>query len=219
MILDIIFVTYKRREDVEEALSELLRYSNGCRLIFTGREAPASVNRNVGLAQAQSDIVIMIDDDMAGFYDGWTDDLVAPLLSNPEIVLTSARLLNPDGSLGPCLGANGLATSGVVEAKKFGSGWYRLPTACVAIRKAAAAIKFDEGFIGSGYEDTDWMNRLTAAFPDKKMILNNDCKLVHYHQAKKQGGTYFAHNKARYLAKWPDDTAVQRDTDWTLYEH
>ena len=50
--------------------------------IPTGFNASASVNRNYGLMKAFETIneyIIMIDDDIGGFYTGWQHDLVEPL--------------------------------------------------------------------------------------------------------------------------------------------
>lgn len=215
-MIDLIFVTYRLRDEVEQRLSDILHHSPDCRLIFTGLAASASVNRNHGLDQVESEIIIMMDDDMDGFYPGWVEDLVAPLRSDSTVLLASARLLNADGTAGPCIGAYGLPSSGVVAATKSDyNGWRRLPTACIAFRKCAADIRFDENFIGSGYEDLDWMNRLNAGFPGTTMVLNNNCRLIHHNEEKRQGGKYFEYNKQHYLSNWPDDPTVQGQSDWT----
>jgi hypothetical protein len=215
-MLDIVFVTYRKQSDMRGVLAHVADHSPDCRLIFTGLDAAAGVNRNYGLRQVQSEIVIMMDDDIGGLYSGWAHDLAAPLLSDPAILLASARLMDSNGRPGPCVGAYGLPQVGVVEAQKCEyRGWRRLPTACIAFRRCAAVIQFDENFIGSGYEDLDWMNNLNASFPQSKIVVNNNCRVIHFNEEKRQGGPYFEYNKAHYLSKWPDDITVLRQDDWT----
>lgn len=211
-LIDIIFVTNKSSEEVSEQLKILGFY--GGNIIFTGLNESASANRNYGLLKVKSDIFIMIDDDMFGFYHGWIEDLIKPMLMDETIIITSARLLNSDGSIGSMMGNNRIYNPGYYEAKKsMYKNYYRLPTACLAIRKNPVA--FNCNFIGSGYEDTDYMNRINENFPDLKMVINNDCKLVHLNEQKNQGGRFFAYNKKYYLTLYPDDTTVLHQKDWT----
>lgn len=213
--MDIILVTNKKPTKMMPKLKILDDTVEGREfLIYSGIDASASVNRNHGLDRVESDIFIMMDDDIDGFYSGWVNDLVTPMLKDESIIVTSARLLKEDGTKGFMMGDNKNYSPGVHEAEKTTyKGYYRIPTACLAIRKND--LRFDEGFIGSGYEDTDFLNRLNVAFPHMKMVINNDCQLIHYNNMTKQGGQYFEHNKKYYLSKYPDDHTVINQQDWT----
>jgi hypothetical protein len=201
---------------MEAQIEEMRPVTEPYNIISTGLRESASRNRNYGLSKLHPDteIFIMVDDDITGFYADWVDKLVLPLKYTPEIVVVTARLLNPDGSVGPCMGAEGLPTEGSVipALKSQFYGYYRLPTACLAVRNNP--IRFDEGFIGSGYEDTAWCNEVSKAFPGSYFAINNECRIIHRNERKRQGGKYFNHNKKRYLELFPDDAQVIHQTDW-----
>lgn len=213
--MDIILVTNKEPSEVVPKLKIITdTIGKDHFLIYTGLDKSASANRNKGLERVESDIFIMMDDDIDGFYYGWLDDLIEPMLKDESIVVTSARLLKEDGTKGFMMGDNKNYNLGAHEVDRSTyKGYYRVPTACLAIRKSG--LRFDEGFIGSGYEDTDFLNRLNVAFPEGKMVINNSCQLTHYNHQVNQGGGYFEHNKKHYLSLYPDDTTVQNQRDWT----
>lgn len=214
--MDIIFVTNQKSEGWERRYDALRKtVSNFDHVIFTGLDASASVNRNVGLDKVKSDILIMIDDDIEGFYEGWIDDLTRPMWGSNKIACVSARLLNSDKSPGSMMGNNNIYTKGYHLAMRSGyKDYFRLPTACLALRKNR--LRFDEGYIGSGYEDTDFLNNTNKYYPkDYEFFINNDCALVHLNEQKSQGGKFWEHNKKYYLSKFPDDSSVINQTDWT----
>lgn len=165
--------------------------------IPTGYNASASVNRNAGLIRADNDIVIMIDDDIGGFYDGWQKDLIAPLLEeNSQIAITSARLITPEGVNSPMLGSKyaiGLDYEIAEPAV--------LSAAIAFNQKLLAGIYFDPLYEGSGYEDTDFCFQVKRAFPEKRFAIINKCRLIHYHEMKNQS-PYASQNKALFLSKW-----------------
>lgn len=213
--MDIILITNNKPSSMISKIKELDNtVSDEHSLIFTGLDASASVNRNIGLSKVTSDIFIMLDDDVEGFYNGWVEDLVKPMLKEEDILVISARLINQDGSVGAMMGDNKVSKAGTWLARPNSyKGYVRLPTACLAVRKND--VRFDEGFIGSGYEDTDYFNKLNECFPRKKIMINNDCRLIHYNVQKNQGGEYFEHNKKYYLSLYPDDTSAKNQKDWT----
>jgi len=209
--MDIILVTNNNKFDTTEIEESISDEHN---LIFTGLDASASVNRNKGLSEVKSEIYIMMDDDMQGFYEGWVEDLIKPMLHNQMILITSARLLNTNGTMGHMMGDNKVFEKGTYDASPSTyRGYTRIPTACLALRKNS--LRYNEEFIGSGYEDTDYMNRINMHFKHTRIMINNDCKLIHNNIQQNQGGKYFAHNKALYLSLYPDDTTVTNQVDWT----
>jgi glycosyltransferase involved in cell wall biosynthesis len=214
---DIILVSNKELCRLDNRIFEELweSLSKGQDILLTGIEdGSASVNRNFGISKVKSDIFIMIDDDIEGFYKGWVDDLIRPFYDD-RVNIVSARLINRDGSIGSMMGDNKIYKSGVYDARKSSyRGYVRVPTAALAIRKQVA-LPFDEGFIGSGYEDTDWFNRVNEKFPGGRVMINNDCKLIHHNVQKNQGGKYFEHNKEYYMKLYPDDNTAKNQRDWT----
>lgn len=186
----------------------------GHNLIITCLPESASANRNYGISKVTSDIFIMIDDDIEGFYEGWVDDLIKPF-SDERVGIVSARLINKDGSIGSMMGDNKMHKPGTYDARKSSyKGYARLPTAALAIRKEYS-LSFDEGFKGSGYEDTDWFNRIGEKYPGSRVMINNDCKLIHHNVQQNQGGEYFEHNKKHYMNLYPDDHTAKNQQDWT----
>ena len=43
---------------------------------------------------------------------------------------------------------------------------------------------------------------LLEKYPDKKFVINNECRLVHNNEKKNQGGRYWNHNKLYFNQKW-----------------
>lgn len=194
MYPDIIIPTFKDQYEIAPMLCDVEGCSWGCNVIATCKKDTASINRNYGLSLSQADIIIMIDDDIRGFYNDWWKELVNTLNDN-SIVMVSARLLNEDGSLGFMLGECYDLDRDIVEIPQK-----ELPTAAAAFRKTD--LRFDEGFKGSGFEDTDFCYQLKNNYPAGKFVINNKCRLTHLHQMKNQTGEYYTHNKNYFNKKW-----------------
>jgi len=215
--IDIIYVTHKemdeeKRKEIENNTPEAHVLIPTCQL---GKSA--SINRNYGLENSTSEIFVMMDDDITGFYPGWLTDLVKPLIDNNTIIIASIRCLDKHRRIGSMMCTSGIPyDSGIYETKLCGyKNYKRVPTACLAIRKND--VRFDENFIGSGYEDTAFCNYISMIYPQKRIVINNNCKLIHLNEMQNQGGVYWEHNKNYYLSLFPDDTTIQRQTDWTKY--
>jgi glycosyltransferase involved in cell wall biosynthesis len=200
-MIDVVIPTMRRAADLALLLDQI-RQTAGypCRVIVTGTNASAAVNRNLGLSQTNGDRVVMVDDDIEFTADstGWLR-VLADALNRPEVVMVSAQLLNPNGSYAYMTGLQdcGLEprSSGetVVPSK-------RLLTACCAFKPHG--LRFDEAYIGSGFEDCDYSNQLAAIRPDGVFLVCHDARAIHRNEAKNQRGSYWDRNKARYLAKW-----------------
>lgn len=192
---DILIPTCKDDWELCEQIGELLqsdRDIDGDRIIYSCLKASASVNRNKCLDLARSEIVVMIDDDMAGFFPGWVDVLVAPLINDPDVMMTSARLLNEDGSIGPMMGDVKNYTSPTVVVPLA-------PSACIAFRNDGT--RFNEEMLGSQWEDTSFIFRLKAKYPKGKIVVCNECRLIHKHEMK--GSKYGEYNKAIFEKEFP----------------
>ncbi len=201
MNIDIIIPSFKKTKDYKEIDNiELTRESDG-EIIFTGLRKSAAKNRNYGLKKSNAKIIIMIDDDITGFYKGWDIDLTNSLINNYEIVMISARLMNSDGTLGHMMLSKELKpqyydlSNDFFEVKRK-----RLPTACIAIRRNE--LRFDKKFIGSGFEDDDYCKQLALEYTNGKFIINNKCKLIHLNEKKNQLDKYWKKNKKYFEKKW-----------------
>jgi glycosyltransferase involved in cell wall biosynthesis len=195
--VDILIPTCKDDWELCEQIGELLqsdRDLDGDRIIYSCQKASASVNRNYCLNLAHSEIVVMIDDDMAGFFPGWYNLLVAPLIADKDVIQVSARLLNEDGSIGPMMGDMKNYTQPLVEVPL-------VPSACIAFRNDGT--RFYEGYKGSGYEDSDFIFQLKDKYPNGKILVSNECRLIHKHEMKNQS-KHFEYNKAIFERRFPN---------------
>jgi len=189
----IIIPTYKPKKEILPMLEQLEEINEDkIPIIATCMRASASTNRNYGLIGVETDIVIMIDDDITGFYPGWDRDLVQPFKDYNDIAMMSARLLKPDGSLGVMNNTKVDIISPLAEVKER-----ILPSACVAFLNDG--LMFDENFLGSGWEDTDFCLQLQKAYPSKKFYINNGVKVIHLNEMK---GSAWSENKKYCLDKW-----------------
>jgi len=167
------------------------------RIVASCQPGSAAYNRNVCLSDLDGDVGIMLDDDIEGFYCGWAEQLLDPL-EDPLVVMVSARLLRRDGQPGEtCSRCRDLVTPRVEIQPAQNCV---LPTAAIAFRNLG--LRFDEGYRGSGFEDSDWCFQYLALDSRCKFIQSNECRLVHRNEMKSQRDNW-AHNRSRFLQKWP----------------
>jgi len=190
---DIIIPTFKTPEEVSPLLCDVEGFSWGCHVIATCMRGSAAMNRNAGLKLAKSDIVIMIDDDTAGYHEGWWEQLIRPLEEDQNIVMVSARLLRVDGSTGHMMFLGNIAADYLTEVP-------RCATACIAFRNDG--LRFDEKFEGSGFEDDDFCAQQFRKYPNAKTVINNRCRIIHINEQKNQCGAIWEKNKEYFDKKW-----------------
>lgn len=203
-MIDVIIPTCKTQPEIADLAAEILRTA-GCsvRLIPTCEPLSAAINRNFGLCEMHGHWGIMVDDDVCEFPQGWALKLSTTVLTNNTCVLVSARLMNEDGTPGPMTGEPPpAANAGLTVAK-------RLPTACIAFLNDG--LRFDENFVGSGWEDDDFCAQVRQKYPAGKFIINEDVRVVHKNNMTNQGfikgvgpvpGGNFEKNQAYYESKW-----------------
>jgi hypothetical protein len=186
--------TCRSEEEVSSIVCDLEGYAYGKHQVFaTCKKVSSSENRNTCLSMVPiGDVIIMIDDDMAAFYDGFVEDLTYPLLHDEDVIMSSARLMKADGTIGTMSGENYDMSAPVVEVRAR-----QLPTACVAFRNDGT--RFDERFKGSGYEDTWFCDCLAKKYPHGKFVIVNKCMLVHLNEQKGAAET-LEHNQRVYQA-------------------
>lgn len=200
-MIDIIMPTLKTCGDMEEVIRIIEATTLfDHRLIVTGQEVSASKNRNYGLEAVTSEIIIMVDDDIRGYYRGWNADLLEPL-KYKDVIMVSARLMRVDGGLAPNCAGNFDDSQDFIYIERGRDNC--LPSAAIAFRNVGA--RFDENFKGSGWEDTDFCWQLAEKRPDAKFVINNRCKLTHLLEQKNQFGKNNEidnHNKEYFYKKW-----------------
>lgn len=186
-ICSIIVPTCKNEYEIAPMISEMQGYAFDLPIITTCTKASAAVNRNIGLEKAQTPMVIMVDDDCAGFYPGWYQQLIKTF-NHPNVVMVSARLIKVDGGNAGMM----FPGSGVLDILDEVPA---VPTACIAFRKDE--LRFDERFLGSQFEDTFYMQCLRHKYPQGKIVIHNACRIIHLNEAKGQS-EYYGHNKDLY---------------------
>jgi hypothetical protein len=161
------------------------------------------------LRQADSELFVMMDDDVTGFHPGWLTALIEPLEADPDILVSSARLLGVDGKPNR---QQGMWVSLTGKWPEVTGG--KVAGACFASRMRFG-LPFEERFKGGGFEDTCWLLCLKRKFPNGRIVVSNDCRLVHLHVASRQGGEIFDYNKRLYMSIHPEDTKMIEMPDWT----
>lgn len=170
-----------------------------CEVFVTGvADGSAAVNRNRGLEWAGDDEAIcMVDDDISFTCVGWLV-ILAEALRRPEVVMVSSLLFRPSGKpaymtgLSDCGGSHDGSGEWVVPTR-------RLLTACCAFKPHG--LRFDERYVGSGHEDTDFCNQLAARRPDGLFVVCKESQVVHANEQKEQRSNFTA-NKILYFSKW-----------------
>lgn len=196
--MKILIPTCRPKSELAPMLAAIASTTTDCHVIVSGLQASASVNRNRCLeCVAVGEVAIMLDDDIEGFYAGWVDDLLSSM-EDPQVVAASARLLNPDGSFGQTCSRCYDATPSQIEIKS--NGWCVIPTAAIAFRHTGH--RYEERYVGSGFEDSDYWAQILRDIPTAKFLQNNVCRLVHRNEMKNQGGNNWVHNKMLYCQRW-----------------
>lgn len=195
-ILEIAVPTCKPWSEVRSLVKEI-EATAGCahRVICTCSAGSASQNRNLALAECTGPIVVMVDDDVEGFPQGWALRLAAGLRDHPDWLMLSARLLRQDGRPGYMLGTG--------HAPRQQEGYLEVPTrelvtACMVLRNDGT--RFDEGYLGSGWEDNHFCADLREKYPTGKFVIDCGVSVVHRNEMKAQRENW-EHNKARYQAR------------------
>lgn len=155
-------------------------------VIYSGMNWSASKNRNFCLNKAKGDIIIQVDDDVSGFYQGWDKFLIAPLMGNDQFMLISAELHKPGTPLSELTGWTRITRSIIAGA-------------CIAHRKTH--LRYDEEFKGSGMEDNDFCMQVNNSYPNPAMVINYNCKLYHAGE-KKLNKENLEYNTGYYQHKW-----------------
>lgn len=201
-MIDIVIPTCKVKEIVRVQIEEIEKNTpEENRIIASCIFASASINRNYVHAKTENEFVVMLDDDITGFYPGWGTDIIQPLKDNPNIFFASARLLKPDKTVGFMMASKKSLDGDLEEVP-------RIPTACFAYRRKEmdelmgfhneTSLPFDIMFKGSGWEDNAICYDLKKKFPGAKIVINNKCKLIHINEEKEQK-KFLAENKAYFF--------------------
>jgi len=183
--VSIIIPTIKTKKEVASLISEIKStVAYKLNLIVVSGNRSAAENRNIGLDKVKTKFIIMCDDDTEAYPDGWDRDLI-DALKHIGASMVGARLLNSDGSLQLTNNRNLDLSKDFVEVKT-------MITACCVFRNTK--LRFDENYIGSGYEDTDFCRQLGGKF-----FVANRVKIIHRNESKNQ---FNEQNRHYFREKW-----------------
>lgn len=199
-MIDVIIPSYKTELELSGLIASI-RATAGCshRIVTTCQPLSAAGNRNYGLDRAAfKDMVVMVDDDIQCWKYGWLKILFDAIM-RPEVVMVSAQLFRPGGAKFAYMtgindwGATPKWTGETVVRTKM------LLTACCAIKPHG--LRFDEEYVGSGFEDTDFCKQLERAAPDGIFLVCHDAHIIHLNEQKRQVENN-DRNRVRYISKW-----------------
>ncbi len=156
-------------------------------LIVESSEESAAINTNRGMDRAEGEYIIICGDDVEGFPQGW-DRALVDAIEVTGASMVGPRLLNPDGTLQAVNYANYDLSEDYVQT-------CTMITAICIIHNTA--LRMDENYKGSGYDDTDFCNQLGGPF-----YVANTVKLVHRNEKKNQFNEY---NRAYFNKKWNEN--------------
>jgi len=183
--VDIIIPTIRAEVEIAGLISEIKNsVAHELNLIVVSGNRSAAENRNIGLDKAEAEFIIMCDDDIEKLHHGWDRDLV-DALKQTGASMVGARLFNPNGTLQVTHYRNFDLSKDLVEVSM-------MITACCAFRNTA--LRFDENYVGSGYEDTDFCKQLGGKF-----FVANKVKIVHKNEHK---NSFDAQNGKYFRGKW-----------------
>lgn len=188
----VIIPTCRSAVEVAPQVCELEGFCWPNPVVATCLPGSAAFNRNRGLDLAKTPLVVMVDDDVYGFYPGFAEKLLQ-VLADFNTPAVSARLLNPDGSAGPMMDIGTVIPGQVLQEGNL------VPTAAVAFRNDG--LRFDEAYQGSGWEDTDFCQQLKRKYPQPFRV-HNGVRLYHRNEKKSQDGEVWNKNRAHYHQKW-----------------
>lgn len=200
----VIIPSCKDEEDLNKQSGDILAADRDLTVLYSSsNDLSAALNRNACLDIAQRECqpqyIVMIDDDITGFFPGWSSLLVEPL-KDPDVLYVSARLLNECGTPQVVMGFSKNVHNAIVPVSIA-------PSAAIAFRNDGT--RFYHEYKGSGFEDTDFHFQLKEKYGyDKKVLVNNRVKLTHLHEMKNQNGVGegfnpFEENKKIFDTRWP----------------
>ena len=184
-IVNIIIPTIRTKKEITALVSEIkssVVYELD--LIIVSGNGSAAKNRNIGLDKAKAEFIIMCDDDIESFSSGWDRELIDALKQTGASMI-GARLFNPDGALQVTNYRNFDLSEDFVEVRT-------MITACCAFKNTK--LRFDENYIGSGYEDTDFCRQLGGKF-----FVANRVKIIHRNESKNM---FNERNRKYFKEKW-----------------
>ena len=207
-MIEIVIPTCKTYPEIRHQVRAIEYTASGTKVMYSCVNTYTSKNRNAMLDACEGEFMIMLDDDIRGFYRGWASQLIESMILHPEILFCSAFIVHRDG----------IPQLGIVPEKMdevYIPENERVLGACFALRRrevVSRGIRFDEQFKGWGYEDTDFLEQIKSSFGAGHIWVNGKAKVIHDNEHKNDSEVTFNRNKRYYELKHPEDKTVKSHT-------
>ncbi len=157
-------------------------------LVIAREKQCVAKNRNMGLDRATQDLTFFMDDDVL-LPAGWMSRLVSVLAGREDYGAVSAFMSFPNG-----------APQMTRYDMKPGELWeVSIPGTCFVYSRARVGDqRFDEGYLGSQWEDTDWM--WTIQEKGLCTVMTRDVWIIHDHALSENQWLHV--NMKRFHDKW-----------------
>lgn len=190
MSIDILIPTCKTELDISNMIGDIFLLNHEANVHYHScPKSSAAVNRNKCLDKAKSEYLIMIDDDISGFFPGWEEIMVRPLVEDKHVMMVTARLMSTVNVPQKFYGYQKDMMTPYIKTTYC-------PSAAIAFRNDG--LRFNEKFVGSGFEDTLFIDDMRKRYPGGKIIINNLVRLIHTNEMKNQLGENYYINKKIY---------------------
>jgi glycosyltransferase involved in cell wall biosynthesis len=157
-------------------------------LIVSCAQRCVAANRNSGLDRATQDLVAFLDDDVL-LPSCWMSRLAAVLAAHEDVGAASGHLVFPDGS--PQSRREHLADGELWDIATPG-------TCFLYTRERVDDQRFDEGYRGTQWEDTDWIWRVRAR--GLRTVVVGGVRVVHDYELRERQSLH--ENMQRFEATW-----------------
>lgn len=185
MKISVIIPTIKKMEDVVSMVENMQDMAyNQLEIIIIAKQQSAAKNQNEGLKKAKGEYIVICGDDVENFSENWDKELINAM-ETTGASMVMPRLYNKNGTVQALNHGNFALSPDYIKVRT-------IPSAICMFKNTP--LRFDENFLGSGYEDTDFCNRLGGSF-----YIVNSARMIHRNEKKNQ---FNAQNKAYYEMKW-----------------
>jgi GT2 family glycosyltransferase len=210
--LELLIVDNGSVEPRTKVLFDRLRQDPRVRVLDAAGPFNFSALNNLAAAQAQGEILLLLNNDISMPHADWLDALVAQAV-RPNVGAVGARLLYPDGSVqhaGVAVGLGGVAghlgygvpgdTAGYFGHMKSPRNVTAVTAACLAMRKAVfdEVGGLDAENLAVAFNDIDLCLRVRAAGYD--IVWTPHAELIH-HESASRGADLTGEAQARFRSE------------------
>lgn len=189
--VSILVRCFERNEFTDYTLASIeATATSNFELICQPNRASAPINSNLLLNRAQSENVILLDDDLAFLTRGWDERLLDTLARYPDVGCVSPRIMDAEGRM---LGPYRYVRDGCVVTG------FELWGAVLAFQRSE--LRYDEAYERTLCDDTDFLlQHLQAGFA---LAIDGAVDCVHRRELSRENRPpWFAKNLAYFEKKW-----------------